>query len=108
MKIKIILAFFSLLIISEDVKGQVDKTRATNSFVMTAEGNGFMCPFLTPQLINVIEKNMGCKVEKTNKYELLLNCLESKEIQPDQLIDLAEKIGFQRKMIHVSINEIDE
>lgn len=82
-------------------QSQALHTTSIDSFTITAEANGFMCPFLSPMLMQRIEQTGGCAVIKTPALALQVSCPKNAGVTAEKLLALAVQAGYERKLIHV-------
>lgn len=95
MKILILVAFIVFSTVSFSQK----KTR----YVITAEANALMCPFLSPKLISLIEKNGGKSVVKTKELTLLFYCDEQNLLSEEKILEFVDNIGYDPRSFKVAM-----
>lgn len=95
-----ILIFVSLVLFAT-VGFSQKKTR----YLITAEANALMCPFLSPKLISSIEKNGGKSVVKTKELTLLFYCEQGNVLSEARILELVDNLGYDPRMFKVEMKE---
>ena len=75
------------------------------NYIITAEANALMCPFLSPKLISSIEKNGGKSVVKTKELTLLFYCEQSNVLSEARILELVDNLGYDPRMFKVEMKE---
>jgi hypothetical protein len=75
------------------------------NYIITAESNALMCPFLSPKLISLIEKNGGKSVVKTKELTLLFYCEQSNVLSEARILELVDNLGYDPRMFKVEMKE---
>lgn len=80
------------------------QSASLKSYEIYAAAHGFMCPFLTPKLIQRIQSMDSCKVWRTDDLIIHVEFSKPTAVNEEQLLNAAEKTGYERK--NISIKEI--
>ncbi len=75
------------------------------NYIITAESNALMCPFLSPKLMSSIEKNGGKSVVKTKELTLLFYCEQSNVLSEARILELVDNLGYDPRMFKVEMKE---
>jgi hypothetical protein len=75
------------------------------NYVVSAQSNALMCPFLSPKLIALIEKNGGKSVVKTKELTLLFYCEQSNVLSEARILELVDNLGYDPRMFKVEMKE---
>ena len=81
--------------------GKAQQKNELRSFEISAQADGFMCPFLTPKFIKEIQSMDSCKVWKSDDLIIHVAFLKPTKITVDELLLAAVKIGYEKKNISV-------
>ena len=72
------------------------------AFIVEAEANGFMCPFLTPIFMKELEQRGAISVIKDDQLRVHVSFPADSNITADDLIRIAENVGYEKNKIHVT------
>jgi hypothetical protein len=72
------------------------------AFIVEAEANGFMCPFLTPIFIKELERRGALSVSKDEYLRVHVSFPSDSSITADDLKRIAENVGYEKEKIHVT------
>lgn len=71
-------------------------------YTMSAEAHALMCPFLSPQLMNLLTKNGAEGIYKDETLQLHFTTSKEKELTDDTLLKYVDLIGYDPKMFKIS------
>ena len=94
-----------LLILSIVLSSLVCHGQKKTNYIITAEANALMCPFLSPKLISSIEKNGGKSVVKTKELNLLFYCEQNNVLSEARILELVDNLGYDPRMFKVEMKE---
>ena len=94
-----------LLILSIVLSSLVCHGQKKINYIITAEANALMCPFLSPKLMSSIEKNGGKSVVKTKELTLLFYCEQSNVLSEARILELVDNLGYDPRMFKVEMKE---
>lgn len=96
---KILIAFTALLLIGGHATAAPPDT--LEQYEITADAHAFMCPFLSPRYMEFIQSNGDCSVIKTDDLVIHVYCYKENDLTPDELLKLADKVGYEPKNITI-------
>ncbi len=73
---------------------------STKVFEITAEANGFMCPFLTPMFINRLKTEGAIEVSKSQDLIITAVFPQNSHINEESLRKWAASIGYEKDKVH--------
>jgi hypothetical protein len=94
-----------LLVVTVIFCSLISYSQKKTNYIITAEANALMCPFLSPKLISSIEKNGGKSVVKTKELSLLFYCEKSTVLTEARILELVDDIGYDPRMFKVEMKE---
>lgn len=78
------------------------RTSEPIKFIVEAEANGFMCPFLTPIFMKELEQRGAISVIKDDQLRVHVSFPADSNITADDLKRIAENVGYEKDKIHVT------
>ena len=94
-----------LLILSIVLSSLICHGQKKTNYIIKAEANALMCPFLSPKLMSSIEKNGGKSVVKTKELTLLFYCEQSNVLSEARILELVDNLGYDPRMFKVEMKE---
>jgi hypothetical protein len=72
------------------------------NYVISAEANALMCPFLAPKLMESLTKKGAENIIKDKNLLLHFSTSKDKEISDSLIFKLVNNIGYEAKKFHVN------
>lgn len=72
------------------------------TFRISAEGQGFMCPFLTPIFIQKLQDAGATTCVKQENLDILVTFNAESFVTADRIRDIAARVGYIPEQIHVT------
>lgn len=75
------------------------------NYIISANANALMCPFLSPKLMIALEKKGAKDILKTTDLKLTFYCLANEKISNEKILELVENIGYDPKQFKIETTE---
>lgn len=96
--ISISILFFVLSTVGSKAEGADTLT----IYEIRGDMKAFMCPYLSPVYMDMIERACDCSVQKSTDLIIHVYGRQENDIDEKRLLELAERTGYDARMIHVS------
>jgi hypothetical protein len=74
-------------------------------YTLSAEAHALMCPFLTPQLMELLSQKGAIDVKRNDQMQLLFYTKKENELSDELIFKLVDQIGYEVKNFSVARKE---
>ena len=74
-------------------------------YTLSAEAHALMCPFLSPQLMELLTKKGALDVKRNDQMQLIFYTKKEHEFTDEFIFNLVDQIGYEAKNFSVARKE---
>jgi hypothetical protein len=103
-RIAIVSAFITILVSGASQKACAQDVAAQDTvrYSVACDGQGFMCPFLTPIFVDRLKKEGALNVTKDSQLVIHFDAVPTSTLTPDKVKEMAASVGYMESIIHVN------